>query len=62
MSENREASADGHRNLNPYRDETDEAIVECFATAEQEVLLTKEIWPQLSIGKKQTRRRLRDLE
>lgn len=50
------------RHPNPYRDETDEAIIEVFSRADQEVLLTKEIWPELSIGKKQTRRRLRDLE
>lgn len=50
------------RRPNPYQDETDEAIVEVFARADSEVLLTKEIWPELSIGTKQTRRRLRDLE
>lgn len=50
------------RRPNPHTDETDEAIIEVFAHADSEVLLTKEIWPELSIGKKQTRRRLRDLE
>lgn len=50
------------RRPNPYEDETDEAIIEVFARADSEVLLTKEIWPELTIGKKQTRRRLRALE
>jgi uncharacterized MnhB-related membrane protein len=50
------------RRPNPYENETDEAIIEVFARADDEVLLTKEIWPELSIGKKQTRRRLRALE
>lgn len=59
---NKENTSSPKRHLNPYQDETDEAILEVFASADEKVLTTKEIDSEISLSSKQTRRRLRDLE